>query len=184
MPCFKHKYAAVVSFYCSTWVNFSVCQMHSYITGISAVRGGFCTNGGVTDLSMASGIQELVAAVTLETQLVPVLAQWWHLFSCTQKTRENEWKRSHHAKSDRISVLHCVGLTSPIASLSTIMISLYCMSILMCPTGNPVLVPIERLRVGEYWECLSTTQDTGMTSLQDRQWREFQSSWSSRGPRI
>lgn len=50
-------------------------EMHSCISCISAVRGGFCTSGGVTDLSMASGIQELVAAVTLETHLVPVLAQ-------------------------------------------------------------------------------------------------------------
>lgn len=30
---------------------------------------------GVTDLGVASGVQELVAAVTLEAQLVPVLAQ-------------------------------------------------------------------------------------------------------------
>lgn len=32
-------------------------------------------------LSVASSVEELVAAVTLETQLVPVLSQRWHLFS-------------------------------------------------------------------------------------------------------
>lgn len=39
--------------------------------------------GTATDLSVASGVQELVAAVTLETQLVPVLPQRRHLLSCT-----------------------------------------------------------------------------------------------------
>lgn len=31
--------------------------------------------GGVTDLGVAPGVEELVAAVTLEAELVPVLAQ-------------------------------------------------------------------------------------------------------------
>lgn len=39
--------------------------------------------GTATDLSVASGVQELVAAVALETQLVPVLPQRRHLLSCT-----------------------------------------------------------------------------------------------------
>lgn len=39
---------------------------------------------------MASSVQELVAAVALETQLVPVLTQRWHLFSCTWKTNDRD----------------------------------------------------------------------------------------------
>lgn len=45
------------------------------------VGGGWW--GTATDLSVASGVQELVAAVALETQLVPVLPQRRHLLSCT-----------------------------------------------------------------------------------------------------
>lgn len=37
--------------------------------------GGLAGGVAATDLSMAAGVEELVAAVALETQLVPVLPQ-------------------------------------------------------------------------------------------------------------
>lgn len=42
---------------------------------VCAREGSWWRCGAFTDLGVASGVQELVAAVTLEAQLVPVLPQ-------------------------------------------------------------------------------------------------------------
>lgn len=71
----------------------------------------------------------------------------------------------------------------PTASLCTIMISLYCISELLCLDENPVIVRNERLfsgSVGILGVFLCTTQDGWCHCWIDRQWRESQSSWSSR----
>lgn len=52
-----------------------------------------CLTLAHTDLSVASSVQKLVAAVTLETQFVPVFPQRRHLFSCKTKDKgTEEWR--------------------------------------------------------------------------------------------
>lgn len=145
-----------------------------------------------TDLCVASCIQKLVAAVAFEAQFVPVLPKRWHLLSCKSKTKDrrkwNQCKHSHQETFVQITVnnpalpvsssINCAclhhrapfnqslqgGVTSPIASLSTIMIGLCC--VVSGLDGDAVITPTEGLFSWrrEQWGCLCTTQDTAMMS--------------------
>lgn len=69
-----------------------------------------CYSWCLTDLSVTSGVEQLVASVALQTQLVPVFTQRGHLFSCRAEGQKGEVKGPRGAAFIHIKIASSLGL--------------------------------------------------------------------------